>query len=99
LYQDKWQQGFREIRKAVLILVLIMCAYSVVEIAFFKMGTILARQILIMAINPFLYDVQSINYWWPPLLWKGQLRSICAEPSFFGIIATFTIPFLFSLYL
>jgi hypothetical protein len=94
LYQGKWQEGFKDIRKAILILVLIMCTYSIVEIAYLN-RSILATQIL-MAINPFLYDIQSAHHWWPPLLWEGQLRSICAEPSYFGIISTFTIPFLIS---
>ena len=33
--------------------------------------------------------------WWPPLLWKGQLRSLFPEPSFFGLVSVLVVPFLF----
>ena len=95
LYHDNFQEGFRDFRKAVLAMVLIMGAYSLIELCWLKTNNGFAKDLL-SAINPYLYDVKSSHGWWPPLLWQGQLRSITREPSFFGIISVFCLPFLWS---
>ena len=95
LFYNDWKSGFLYLRKAVLILVGVFSVYSVVEILWLKLHLTVAQDILCF-INPFLYDPKSSHGWWPPLLWGGQLRSICPEPSFFGIYACFCIPFLWS---
>lgn len=94
LYHDNFKLGFSDIRRAVLAMILIMCCYSVIEM-FYLRGYLFAANILVK-INPFLYDIKSAHGWWPPLLWQGQLRSIMAEPSYFGIISAMIIPILFS---
>jgi hypothetical protein len=94
LYKNSWHQAFNDIKKAVLLLTILLSVYSFVEIFYLK-GNVLAKDILI-TINPFFYDVQSSHGWWPPLLWNGQLRSLFPEPSFFGIVAAMILPFLFS---
>lgn len=48
---------------------------------------------LLKIINPYLYDVSVVHGWWPPLIWENQLRSLCTEPSHFGIIVSLIIPF------
>ena len=96
LFHTDWQDGFKYMRKAVLILVVIFCTYSFIEILWLKLQLDIAKDILCF-INPLLYDPKSSHGWWPPLLWSGQqLRSICPEPSYFGINACFCIPFLWS---
>lgn len=95
LFHTDWQTGFKYMRKAVLILVVIFGTYSFIEILWLKLHLGIAKEILCL-INPLLYDPKSSHGWWPPLLWKGQLRSVCPEPSFFGIYACFCIPFLWS---
>lgn len=78
---------------AVLILCFVMIVYSVFEIGYLRGNLFCAN--LLSSINPFLYEAQSNHGWWPPLLWKNQLRSLFAEPSYFGIASTFIVPVLF----
>lgn len=96
LYENNFIKAFNDVRKAVIILVLVMGTYSFIELLWLKLDLDFARRFLEF-INPYLYDVKTTTGWWPPLLWKNQLRSICQEPSFFGIISIFCIPFLWSL--
>lgn len=95
LYQQDFERAFKDMRRAVNILICMFGIYSIPEIMFLKFNNANARMILEW-INPFLYDVQNLHGWWPPLLWWGQLRSLCAEPSFFGILASFCVPFCWS---
>jgi hypothetical protein len=95
LYGKNYKMAFQDIRKAILCMVIVMCLYSIFELLWLKFHVNWAKSFLV-SINPFLYDVASTNHWWPPLLWKGQLRSITAEPSFFGYYAVFYLPFLWS---
>lgn len=94
LYYCDWKKGFTNLRKAFLLLVGMLSCYSVIEIAYLQ-GNGVALNVL-SYINPFLYDVASDHGWWPRLLWAGQLRSMFAEPSFFGMVAAAIVPFLFS---
>lgn len=98
LYQSDFTKAFQDIRKAVVVLVVIMGTYSFVELLWLKLDLDFAKRFLEF-INPYLYDPKSSHGWWPPLLWKNQLRSICTEPSFFGTISIFCLPFLWSLFL
>ena len=95
LYKDDWQKGFRDLQKAVLLLVLLLGTYSAIELSWLKFNSKLAEKIL-MIINSHLYTPAVNHGWWPPLLWPGRLRSLLREPSFFGILSTFLLPFLWS---
>lgn len=95
LFHKDWKSGFLYLMKAVLILVGVFSVYSVIEILWLKLHLNIAKDILVF-INPSLYELKAAHGWWPPLLWEGQLRSVCPEPSFFGIYACFCIPFLWS---
>ena len=95
LYHSDFKRGFRDIRKVILWLALFMGAYSIIEIAWLKGHSIIAKNLL-MIINPYIFDPVKLNGWWPPLLWDGQLRSLTTEPSFFGIISIMCLPFLWS---
>lgn len=95
LYKNNFNKGFIDIRNAILCLILIMGTYSFVELLWLKLSLNFAVEILVN-INPFLYDPVSNHGWWPPILWGNQLRSICQEPSFFGIVSILSIPILWS---
>lgn len=95
LYENNFNKAFNDIRKAILCLIIIMGIYSFIELLWLKLSLNFAVQILIN-INPFLYDPASNHGWWPPLLWGNQLRSICQEPSFLGIISILSLPILWS---
>lgn len=96
LYKANFNEAFKDVRKAIVCLVLIMGAYSFGELLWLKLGLKFAEDFLIN-FNSLLYEPKSSHGWWPPLLWNNQLRSICAEPSFFGIISVLCLPFLWSL--
>ncbi len=81
------------ISRAAVVAALGFCAYSLIEIPWLLTGNTWCAEILSW-INVHLYDVKTDHGWWPPLLWKGQLRSLTPEPSFFGIMAVFYIPLL-----
>lgn len=91
-YRDNWQKGFKILSKAVIYSVIVILLYSSIEI-FYLAGNKVATEILVI-ITPFFHMVLTDHDWWPPLLWKGQLRSIFAEPSYFGMYAAFAMPFL-----
>lgn len=95
LYRNDFNKGFNDIRSVILSLVLIMGIYSFIELLWLKLSLNFSTEILIY-VNPFLYDPVSSHGWWPPLLWKSQLRSICTEPSYFGIISILSLPILWS---
>ena len=95
LYHSDFIEAFKDFRKAITILVILMGIYSIVELSWLKLDFKWAEDIL-KSINPYLYDVETTNTWWPPLLWNGQLRSLTREPSFFGILSIMILPFLWS---
>lgn len=49
---------------------------------------------ILRTVNPCIHSIENDGTWWPPLLWGGQLRSVFAEPSYFGIYAAFAMPLL-----
>jgi len=49
---------------------------------------------LLQKINPIVHEIKNNGTWWPPLLISGQLRSLFAEPSYYGIYASFALPWL-----
>lgn len=70
----------------------IISAYSCIEL-FYLAGNPVAK-IILVNINPMLHPIAVDHGWWPPLLWKDQLRSVFSEPSRMGNYAAFALPFL-----
>lgn len=93
LYGDDWRRGLRHISVAALILIVLSVVYSLPEIWWLWTGNSTCAEIL-KAVNVYLYDPVSSHGWWPPLLWRGQVRSLFPEPSFFAITSAFFIPLL-----
>ena len=90
IYRDNWKRAFEDLRKATIILCCILCLYSVFEIDYLTGGTI--GKAVLKTLTPLYLKIETIHGWWPPLLWNGQLRSLFAEPSFFGIYTAMAIP-------
>lgn len=84
--------AFSHLTFSIIILCLIMTVYSIIEIGYLTGNLTCAR--ILAQINPLLYEVKKLHGWWPPLLWKNQLRSVFAEPSFFGLASTMIVPIL-----
>lgn len=91
-YYDNWKIACNILLKAIICSIIIIFIYSFIEL-FYLLGNEWATNILIN-ITPFFHTIEVDHAWWPPLLWKGQLRSIFAEPSYFGMYAAFAMPFL-----
>lgn len=94
-YKKEQKNLFFPIRKIVFCLAIACGIYSILEVALLKFDSVTARNLLEI-INPYFYDIGWGHGWWPPLIWDNQLRSLCTEPSFFGILSAFIIPFLWS---
>ena len=95
-YHDDWHSAFKILVKGVLLSLVLIFGYSFIEV-FYLAGNETAKDILVK-VTPYFHEInKSASQWgtWPPVLWYNlQLRSIFAEPSYFGIFAGFSIPFL-----
>lgn len=89
----------------------IIFIYSLFELPFL-LGEQWAEKVLTI-INPYIHQIGNLNNsymgsnkvgelaysWWPPLLWKHQVRSVFAEPSFFGVYCAFVIPWIWYVFI
>lgn len=91
-YHDNWKTAFKILIKAFWLSLIFVFGYSIIEI-FYLVGNQQAKEIL-ETITPYFHIIKSDATWWPPLLWPGQLRSLFAEPSYYGIYFAFTMPIL-----
>ena len=91
-YQNHWEDGFSIMRKGLLWCIIIIVVYSVLDILY--LYGIWGAETALDFLNPIIHDIKQDGTWWPPLVWPGQLRSIFAEPSYFGIFAAFAMPWL-----
>lgn len=96
LYYRNWKLGFKDIRIAAVILGIICFIYSIPELLWIWSENIECENLL-KFINVHLYDVPQPPAWHPPLLWRGQLRSVFDEPSSFGAVSSFIFPFLLTI--
>lgn len=97
IYKENWKKAIYDLKKITLILCAILSFYSIFEINYLMGGDI--GKIFLSTVNPIYMTIADTHDWWPPLFWNGQLRSLFAEPSFFGIYTSMAIPVLFSFYL
>ena len=98
-YYNDWKSCLRILCKAILTSVFIIICYSFIEV-FYLSGNNMAKELLIL-ITPYFHSIgeKTSVYSWPPVLWYlPQLRSIFAEPSYFGIYFAFCIPFLWYMF-
>lgn len=95
IYNNNPKRAFRDINYAIHILCIILSVYSVVEVGYL-LGSFYCKDWLIY-INPLYMRISYLNDWWPPLLWTNlQVRSMFAEPSFFGMFLAMALPLLIS---
>lgn len=92
-YYKRVQDGVHVLLKALYVAIGCVLIYSLIDI-FYLAGNETARSILI-AMNPYVHEIKGSGTWWPPLLWtQAQLRSLFAEPSFWGIFSAFAAPWI-----
>jgi hypothetical protein len=93
LYRHQLIEGLLQLRRGLFYSFLLAGGYSIIEVFF--LGGSNSAQTLLVTVNPLLFP-QNLHGWWPPLLGYGQVRSLCLEPSFFGLYAAFVSPFFIS---
>lgn len=91
-YKDNFEKAMFILNKGLILSLIILIGYSGIEI-FYLAGNEFAKNILSI-INPYIHAIKTQVNWWPPLLWKGQMRSIFSEPSHIGNSSALIIPFL-----
>lgn len=84
--------GINILKKATIYAILCVSIYGILDI-FYLSGSFTAQFILIKT-NPIIHMIKADGTWWPPLLLNNQLRSLFSEPSFFGMYAAFSLPWL-----
>ena len=105
-YQQRPARCFELLLKGIFCSLGIIFLYEFIELPYL-MGNQMAARIL-TTINPYIHQIGQLNNsyigntnaavqayaWWPPLLWKHQVRSVFPEPSFFGMYCAFAVPWL-----
>lgn len=81
-YKDEWKRGLEIACKGAIASIYIFITYGIIDVMYLS-GSEWAKNILV-AFNPYIHPIMTNNGWWPPLLWKGQLRSVFSEPSHVG---------------
>lgn len=89
-YKDEWSQALRLAVRAVTCSCCVLLVYAIVEVLYL-VGNETAKEILSF-INPYIHPIVTSHGWWPPLLWKGQLRLVFPEPSNVGNYIAFGLP-------
>ena len=105
-YRNRPTRCFELLLKGIFCSLGIIFLYEFIELPYL-MGNQMAARIL-TTINPYIHQIGQLNNsyivntnaavqayaWWPPLLWKHQVRSVFPEPSFFGMYCAFVVPWL-----
>ena len=91
-YRKDCHRAIDVLCKAIFFSLGIIFTYSSIEVLYLAGNEYATRILKTMA--PYLHKLGDNGFWWPPVLWKAQLRSVFAEPSHFGIYAAFCFPFL-----
>ncbi|SDA42616.1 O-Antigen ligase [Dialister histaminiformans] len=91
-YKNDFHNGLRFFLKGVIASVIVVVLYGFLD-AMYLSGSELATDILII-LNPIVHEIKEEGIWWPPILWNGQLRSLFAEPSYYGIFVAFALPWI-----
>ncbi len=91
-YKNDWSNCLKLMLQGCLISIALIIIYSSIEVLYLM--HVHGAAFILQEINPYLHVIEEKGTWWPPLLWPNQLRSVFAEPSYFGIFAAFALPFL-----
>ena len=92
LFYNNGQEAIKLLIRGIIAATILVLGYSCFDL-FCLAGNEVATGIL-QIINPFMHTIEADGTSWPPLLWMGQLRSLFAEPSYFGMYAAFVLPIL-----
>ena len=95
-YKNRSETILKIVSKGSLISATLVVIFGVIELFYFgKQQWALS---LLTYIRPIVHAIEINNTWWPPLFWPElQFRSLFPEPSFLGIYAVITIPFIWNI--
>lgn len=89
-YKNDWSNCLKLMLKGCLISIALIIIYSSIEVLYLM--HVHGAAFILQEINPYIHVIEEKGKWWPPLLCPNQLRSVFAEPSYFGIFAAFVLP-------
>ena len=109
-YRNRISRCFELFIEGIFASLSIIFLYELIEMPYL-LGNQTAADILTV-INPYIHQIGFLNNnyvgnsetltqafsWWPPLLWKHQVRSIFPEPSYLGLYCAFVIPWIWYLW-
>lgn len=90
-YYTSWRRCFTIVLIGVGISLVVVISYCLLQLGYLL--HIKSAENVLCMITPYTHMINTNHGWWPPVLWPGQLRSVFAEPSFFGIWSGFALPF------
>lgn len=93
-FKNDAKTGIKILQQAMVSATIIVCIYGLLDI-FYLSGSTISETILVR-LNPIVHEIKLNDTWWPPILWNNQLRSLFAEPSYYGIFCSFSVPWLWS---
>lgn len=91
-YREEWKRALKLIGIGILATTVILFVYNTIELLYLA-GNKTAKHIL-EVITPYIHTVKTNHGWWPPLLWKNQLRMVFPEPSHVGNYIAYFLPML-----
>lgn len=95
-YRKDWHQAINVMMLGISASFIVLFLYALIEIPYLA-GNSMATNIL-KSINPYIHAIVTNHGWWPPLLWKGQLRLVFAEPSHVGNFIAIGLPIIWYMY-
>lgn len=95
-YKNNWHEALHIMILGISASFIVLFFYASIEIPYLA-GNSVATNIL-KAVNPYIHPISTDHGWWPPLLWKGQLRLIFSEPSHVGNFIAFGLPIIWYMY-
>lgn len=95
-YKNNWHKAVRIMTWGISASFMVLFFYALIEIPYLAGNSIAAN--ILKTINPYIHTINTNHGWWPPLLWKSQLRLIFPEPSHVGNFIAIGLPIIWYMY-
>lgn len=95
-YKNDWHRAVNIMVRGISVSFIVLFFYALVEISYLG-GSLRAADVL-KSINPYIHTIVTNHEWWPPLLWKNQLRLVFPEPSHVGNFIGIGLPIIWYMY-
>ena len=95
-YKKDWKQAVNVMLFGVSTSFIVLFLYALIEVPYLAGSSVAAN--VLKNINPYIHPIVTNHGWWPPLLWKGQLRLVFPEPSHVGNFIAIGLPMVWYMY-